>query len=264
MQSTSKNAIPKTLYVLQEINSKNLKILGEDYQRELNESRVARIVSSFNEMVANEPKVSYRNGMYYVFDGQHTIAARKLLNGNEDIPILCKVYQGLTEQDEAFLFATQNGEEAKPTPGERMRAWLFGGSKDAIAFRNATESTGITLELSDIPCRYHLVCINTALNMYKRIGEKMYKEALGVIVDAWDGDVESLKTEILIAICRFIWIYHDDYDRERLVWRLKSEHPKLIRQAIISDFELAGFKRHVNQIYKIYNGSGKPIIEKRF
>lgn len=264
MQSTSKNAIPKTLYVLQEINSKNLKILGEDYQRELNESRVARIVSSFNEMVANEPKVSYRNGMYYVFDGQHTIAARKLLNGNEDIPILCKVYQGLTEQDEAFLFATQNGEEAKPTPGERMRAWLFGGSKDAIAFRNATESTGITLELSDIPCRYHLVCINTALNMYKRIGEKMYKEALGVIVDAWDGDVESLKTEILIAICRFIWIYHDDYDRERLVWRLKSENPKLIRQAIISDFELAGFKRHVNQIYKIYNGSGKPIIEKRF
>jgi len=57
MPKTSQKTTPNTLYVLQEINSKNLKILGEDYQRELNESRVARIVSSFNEMVANEPKV---------------------------------------------------------------------------------------------------------------------------------------------------------------------------------------------------------------
>lgn len=85
-------------------------------------------------MVANEPRVSCRNGVYYVFDGQHTIAARKVLNGNVDIPILCKVYNGLTEQDEAFLFATQNGEESKPTPGERMRAWLFGESKEAIGY----------------------------------------------------------------------------------------------------------------------------------
>ena len=38
---------PDTLYVLQKINSKNLKVLGEDYQRSLNESRVAKIVSSF-------------------------------------------------------------------------------------------------------------------------------------------------------------------------------------------------------------------------
>lgn len=252
------------LYVLKPINSKNLKVLGEDYQRELNEGRVAKIVASFNEMVANEPKVSYRGGKYYVFDGQHTIAARKLLNGNNNLPILCKVYRGLTAQDEAFLFATQNGEESKPTPGERMRAWIFGESKEAIAFRDITESTGLVLELGDIHCKYHLVCINTALNMYKRLGEKMYKDALDIIVDAWDGDVESLKSEIIIAVCRFIWLYHDVYERERLVWRLKAENPKLIRQAIISDFELAGYKRHINQIYKIYNGGGKEVIEKRF
>ena len=42
-----------TLYVLKRVNSKNLKVLGEDYQRELNENRVAKIVASFNEMVAN-------------------------------------------------------------------------------------------------------------------------------------------------------------------------------------------------------------------
>lgn len=264
MPNTKQQTNAETLYVLQKINSENLKVLGEDYQRELNESRVAKIVSSFNEMVANEPKVSYRNGKYYVFDGQHTIAARKLLNGNNNLPILCKVYKGLSEQDEAFLFATQNGEESKPTSGERMRAWIYGGSKDAIAFKDATESTGILLEFGKSHCQYHLVCVNAAYGLYKRVGEKVYTDALKIIVEAWNGDVDSMKEEIITAVCRFIRLYHDVYDRERLIWRLKAENPKSIRQAIRSDFELPGYKKHLNQIYKIYNGSGREVIEKRF
>ena len=59
MSNTIQKNNKETLYTLQMINSKNLKVLGEDYQRELNEGRVAKIVSSFNELVANEPKVSF-------------------------------------------------------------------------------------------------------------------------------------------------------------------------------------------------------------
>lgn len=264
MPKTSQKTTPKTLYVLQEINSKNLKVLGEDYQRELNEGRVAKIVASFNELVANEPKVSFRDGRYYIFDGQHTVAARIVLNGNKHLPILCKVYEGLTAKDEAFLFATQNGEEAKPTSGERMRAWIYGGDIDAIAFKNATESTGITLELGKAHCKYHLVCVNAAHELYRKVGEKLYIDALNIIVEAWDGDVDSMKIEVLNAICRFIRLYHNVYDRERLIWKLKAVSPKLLRQAINSDFELPGYKKHLNQIYKIYNGGGKAVIEKRF
>ena len=82
-----------------------LKIPRTTYQRELNEDRVRRIAAEFDERIANEPKVSCRDGRYYVFDGQHTIAARKLLNGGRDLPIRCKVFYGLTESDEALLFA---------------------------------------------------------------------------------------------------------------------------------------------------------------
>ena len=151
-----------------------------------------------------------------------------------------------------------------PTPGEKMRAWIYGGSKEAIDFKNATESTGIVLDLTDTSCKNHLICLNTALAMYKKLGPKMYKDALNVIMNAWEGEPESLKMEIIIAVCMFIRLYHDVYDMERLIWRLRPESPKLIRQAIISDFDLAGTKRHINQIYKIYNGGGKEVIEKRF
>ena len=63
--------------------------------------RVELIAKDFNEYTANEPKVSFRNGRYYVTDGQHTIEARILRNGGKDPPILCKIYTGLTMQQEA-------------------------------------------------------------------------------------------------------------------------------------------------------------------
>lgn len=101
------------------INSKFLEVPRSYYQRHLNANRVKRIAAEFDERIANAPKVSYRNGHYYVFDGQHTIAALKLRNNNCDLDILCKVYTGLTEAEEALLFAQQTGISAPLTAGAK-------------------------------------------------------------------------------------------------------------------------------------------------
>lgn len=50
------------------VNSRDLRI-PKAYQRRLNPGRVTRIVAKFDERIANEPKVSFRDGRYYVFDG---------------------------------------------------------------------------------------------------------------------------------------------------------------------------------------------------
>lgn len=104
LEGETDNEQHKTLYKLMEINSRDLEI-PDEYQRRLNTERVAKIAAGFNESIANEPKVSFRDGHYYVFDGQHTIQARKHLNGGNELPILCKVYYGMTEAEEARLFA---------------------------------------------------------------------------------------------------------------------------------------------------------------
>lgn len=44
------------------------------YQRMIDTNRVARMVKQFNPNLVNPPKVSFRDGKYWVFDGQHTIA----------------------------------------------------------------------------------------------------------------------------------------------------------------------------------------------
>lgn len=92
-------------YQMRVIHSSKLIYPREIYQRGVQRKRVELIAADFNEYVANEPKISFRNGKYYVVDGQHTIEARILRNGGRALPILCKVYTGMTMQQEALLFA---------------------------------------------------------------------------------------------------------------------------------------------------------------
>ena len=60
-------------YQMVVIHSSKLIYPRELYQRGIQRKRVELIAKDFNEYTANEPKVSFRNGRYYVTDGQHTL-----------------------------------------------------------------------------------------------------------------------------------------------------------------------------------------------
>lgn len=186
----------QTLYKLMEVNSHDLEI-PEAYQRRLNTNRVARIVAGFDERIANEPKVSFRDGRYFVFDGQHTVSARKKMNNNTDPPILCKVYYGMTELDEALLFALQTGDSADLTPSAKLRANLYGQDEASTAFYEATEEAGPHIGLERGRGERRIVCINTAFAEFKRVGAELYKEALAILLDAWNGEGASLRAEVM-------------------------------------------------------------------
>ena len=164
----------KTLYKLMEVSSRDLEI-PDAYQRKLNTERVAKIVAGFNERIANEPKVSFRDGHYYVFDGQHTIVARKHMNGNNDLPILCKVYYGMTEAEEALLFAMQTGYSAALTPSAKLRANLHGEDKASGEFYEATEDVGFHVGFERGGGVGRIICINTAFAEFKRVGMDTFR-----------------------------------------------------------------------------------------
>lgn len=250
---------PKTLYNLLEINSNYLEI-PEAYQRRLNTDRVARIVSRFDERIANEPKVSYRDGRYFVFDGQHTVSARKQMNGNADLLILCKVYYGMTEQDEALLFAMQTVDSAALTPSAKLRANLHGEEKASSEFYEATEEAGFHIGFERGGGIGRIICINTAFAEFKRVGAEIYKEALTILLEAWGGDPESLGAEVLQGFIHFVELYHNEYDRNRLIYSLRSYEPNFIYVAGKAEKELRGVKRYINIFYRIYNGRRKYSI----
>lgn len=243
------------------INSKLLEVPRGSYQRELNVKRVRKIAARFDPRLVNPPKVSYRNGHYYVFDGQHTIAVLKLLNGDKDLLIRCIVYTGMTESEEALLFAQQTGESAPLTPGDKMRAKIYGGDPECMAFLKATESVGLNLDYAQRRGKLRIGCIGTAFEEFKRVGADLYKEALSLIVAAWHGDPESLRAETIQSVIRFIELYRDEYDPRRLVTRLHKTDPLTIyREGRAMGVNMAGYKKYLYQVFCIYNGSSKKNV----
>ena len=113
-----------------------------------------------------DPKVSFRDGRYYVFDGQNTVEARRACNGGKDLPIRCKVFLGLSKEDEATLFALQTGISTCLTAGERLRANLVARNPDAIHFVRATVDTGVEFAYDGIRASWKIYCIETAYPQY--------------------------------------------------------------------------------------------------
>ena len=206
--------------------------------------------------VANEPKVSFRNGQFIVTDGQHTIEGRILRNGGKDLPILCKVYTGMTVEQEALLFAEQNGFSAPLTAGIKLRAKVVGGDAISKAFLAATNRVGLSLnydsqQLTD----YRIGCVGTALKLYNQMGEKIYCEALRLIVAAWGGKPDSFRASVLRGMMHFVELYHGEFSEERLVRALRSIHPVDIYRIGQDDpAKLRGWKKYVFPIYTAYNG----------
>lgn len=162
-------------YRQMKIPASQLVIPRETYQRPFTSNRAKEIAANFDERIANEPKVSYRDGKYFVFDGQHTVAARVMLNGGNDLLITCKVYYGMTEKEEALLFAQQTGISAPLSAGSRIRAEIFGDDPIAAAFFVANEAIEIQLDYDHARGLDRIGCIKTAFNAYKRIGEERYQ-----------------------------------------------------------------------------------------
>ena len=80
--------------IFEKIPIKNL-VSCQDYQRSLSESQILKIAKEFDLHQINPVKVSRRDGVNYVFDGQHSIEAVALVSHSRDTPVWCMIYDHL-------------------------------------------------------------------------------------------------------------------------------------------------------------------------
>ncbi len=239
-----------------EINS-NLILTDEDYQHQLNTVRVSNINKEFDPDLVNEPKVSFRDGRYYVFDGQHTIALLKLRNGGRDLPILCKVFFGKTKVDEARLFEEQTGRwKRDPSASERLRSRFNRGEKLAVALVLIAEKHGFAIDFNAAKTHNRIVACAAADRIFKRYGAAMFSAVLSIMRDVWDGAPESVSKQIMEALAIFCDNYDGQYDRGMLVRKLRRVNPvEIIRDGNLS--RSTGSRKYAQQIVNIYNKNMK-------
>ena len=119
-----------------------------------------------------------------------------------------------------------------------------------------------SLQLSD----YRISCVGTALKLYNQMGEKIYCEALRLIVDAWEGKPDSFRAAVLKGVMYFVEVYHGEFNEERLIRALRSVHPmEIYRTGMDNPAKLPGWKKYVFPIYAAYNGkSRKDALPMKF
>ena len=118
----------------EQIPIKNL-VSNQDYQRSLSETNILKAAEDFDLFQINPVKVSRRDGINYVFNGQHTIEIVALVSGSRDTPVWCMIYDDLNYEHEADIFANQMKHVKPLTPYE-----IFMGR---ILLRNGAATNGV-------------------------------------------------------------------------------------------------------------------------
>ena len=120
------------------------------YQRKPDMERIKRIANKFSIDRMRPIEVSYRDGKYWCFDGQHRAEVYRLM-GRKTIPAV--IHYGLNYEAEAALFASQFDEVApvgivtmwKAQVAGVMSASLTKCRRKAPEFPNRSWMSGTTL-----------------------------------------------------------------------------------------------------------------------
>ena len=205
-------------------------ISGSTYQRTLDEKVVAKLVRCWDRMLMEPIVVSYRDGKYYVIDGQHRVAALRILFQDKDTLVPCIVHTGLTKQDEAALFYKLDRSRRKLSYAQSISALLKSGESAEINDIQALlDGQGFQWVLDGKSMgNYKIRSTRAVVSAYRMTGHETFPRMLALLSETWDGDPASLTAMMLTGTARFLKSYELEIDDHYFVSRLKDVKPETI------------------------------------
>ncbi len=231
---------------------KNL-VSNQDYQRNLSQTHIAKAVENFDLFQINPVKVSRRDGINYVFNGQHTIEIIATVSGSRETPVWCMIYDELTYKHEADIFANQQKYVKPLLPFEVFNANIEAGSETQLTIKALVESYGLNLG----PKRAHntITAVATVESIYIKYGYHVLNRVLRLIIGAWEGDPNSFSGNILNAVTRLVTVYGDKLSDE--VFKEKVGSLSLKQLARTAKERRQGSMGYAETMVLVYNGKKK-------
>lgn len=231
-------------------------VSNQDYQRNLSISHIEKAAENFDLNQINPVKVSKRDGINYVFNGQHTIEIVALVSGSRETPVWCMVYDDLEYQNEADIFANQQKFVKPLLPYEIFMAHLEAGSHQQLLIRDLVESYNLTIGLTKAP---GVICAISSLeSIYTKYGYQTLNRTLRLVIAAWEGDVNSLSANVLRAVAKLINTYRDRLDDEIFKEKLGAVSIKTIART--AKERRSGTLGYAEAMVIIYNGKKKSDL----
>ena len=198
---------------------KNL-VSNQKYQRNLSQSHIARAVADFDPHQINPVKVSRRDGINYVFNGQHTIEIVALASGSRETPVWCMIFDELDYKEEADIFANQQKYVKPLQPYEVFMANVEAGNDDQLIILSLVESYGLSLGAQKGPC---VICaVSSVEEIYLKYGYHTLNRVLRLIIATWEGDLHSFSANMLKGVAKLVVAYGDSLNDEVFKEKLGS------------------------------------------
>ena len=243
-------------------------VSNQDYQRALSEAHIAKAIQEFDVYQINPVKVSRRDGVNYVFDGQHTIEIIASRSGSRDTPVWCMVYDDLKYQEEAHIFAEQQKHVKALVPYEMFIAHVEAKDPKQTLINELVTCYGLKIAKSFSPGS---ICAVSALEfIHDKYGYEVLDRTLRLALGTWEGERLSLTSGILKGIARCVSVYGDALQEEMFKERVghvsakaisrtaKDRHPGTLGYAEALVMAYNNKSKHLLPLKKLYwNGKKK-------
>ena len=236
----------------EKIPIKNL-VSNQDYQRNLSQSHIERAAENFDLYQINPVKVSRRDGINYVFNGQHTIEIVALVSGSRETPVWCMIYDDLSYSHEADIFANQMKFVKALVPYEVFMANIEAGNEDQLMIRDLVESYGMTIGTKRVPG--NICAVSTLESIYNKYGYHVLNRVLRLIIATWEGDVNSFSANVMNAVAKLCVVYKDQLNEDTFRDKVGAVSIKLLTRT--AKERRAGSMGFAEAMILEYNGKKK-------
>lgn len=243
----------------EKIPIKNL-VSNQDYQRNLSQSHIEKTAENFDLFQINPVKVSRRDGINYVFNGQHTIEIVALASGSRETPVWCMIYDDLSYYHEADIFANQMKYVKALLPYEVFMANIEAGNPDQLMIRDLVESYGLKISSKKSPG--NICAVSTLESIYQKYGYHILSRVLRLIIATWEGDCNSFSGNIMNAIAKLCVVYKDKLNDETFKEKLGAISVKQLTRT--AKERRPGSMGFAEAMILEYNGKKKSTAGKLF
>jgi len=212
----------------EQIPIKNL-VSNQEYQRHLSIKHVQKAAKNFDLYQVNPVKVSRRNGINYVFNGQHTVEIIALVSGSRETPVWCMIYDDLVYEHEADIFANQMKYVKPLLPYETFMAHIEAGSDKHLLIRDLVESYDLSITSTNSPGG--ICAVATLESIYDRYGFQILDKTLRLLIGTWEGDSISLSANMLNGTARLVYAYEDQLKEDIFKEKLSKVSAKDISRS---------------------------------
>jgi len=159
------------------------------YQRQASNAIVMRIRSEWDDQLLGTLMVSFRDEVYNLLDGMHRVLAAL---GRADITVLpCRVFYGLTLEQEAKLFERFNTKRNSVRVIDRFKALLIARDPIAVAVERTLALRDFTVSARPMHHR-HIKAVTQLCSIMETQGS----EALFWVV-RMAADIASVRTDVV-------------------------------------------------------------------